>query len=486
MWTWAKKLFYTDSRGSRVNGAMPTIEPDYVVTPFKDRIIADFNYVLAVQMYRTNPVLAGCLNLNAKTISTIPLKLYTYSRGYTAKQMSKKCAFNVRPLSRKSRAFLNGDLTLKPSKSVYNKFIDYGGDFVEVEGRHPILQLLQRGSASTDINYDNGIEQTVARMVELQLTGNYYLQVLNNKMKMPAELWVVPSQWMKIEPFKQGDTLVKQYFWGEDRYNWTQIPTEEIIHARQYNPDDLYYGLGSVESCWADLNWLQSYIEYSIAMFENMGIPGLFAKLTGASKDQLSRFESAYNRKMKGSSNAGKLLAHADDIEFQVPANSAGTVKTVADLGASYLDRITEICFALGVPISKLKSNDSTLASAFITDQAWHRDAISHLCNYDEMALNEGLVSRYEGSEEMILAYDNVIPKDEKDIEERLINLANNGIISKDKVREELGYEEEDAPEEVEITDSSVNKDQSSLPQNGGDGNRAAQGTTENYDENKK
>ena len=123
----------------------------------------------------------------------------------------------------------------------------------------------------------------------------------------------------------------------------------------------------------------------------------------------------------------------------------SGTI--TKDLGSTYLDRVTEIAFALGVPISKIKQNDANLASSFISDRAWYRDNLAHICRFDEGILNEELLPKFELETECFLAYKNVIPKDEQLQEKRLLALNAAGIVNYEYVRMQLGIEEKWAPD---------------------------------------
>lgn len=447
MINWFKSLFY-ENKSRVINRSYDnTVDPMPVMDLPKNWVIPDYNRQQAVTMYRTNPILNGCVNLNAKTIATIPLRLFAWSKGREASELNKKRARGViiRPLSKSSRAFLEGDLEIKPSSAIYAKYVDFAGEFVEIEnneseGGHRLLNLLSSGCEVYDADNSSGVEQTVARLVELQLLGEYFLQIVNDKLGLPKELWVVPGQYMKIEPFDTGDKLEKSYLWGPINGLQTRLSTEEIIHGKQYNPCDLYYGLSPVEACWGSLCWVQSWLNYNIALMDNMGVPNIVAVIDKANEQTLNRFEKKYNRNMAGTKNAGKILAVNDQVKFEYPVNNSGTL--VKDLGTTYLDRVTEICFTLGVPISKVKSNDANLASSFISDRAWYRDNLSHLCRFDEGLLNEELLPKFELETECFLAYKNVIPKDDEVEEKRLIALNASGIVNEQYVRMMLGIDE--------------------------------------------
>ena len=456
MFTWFKKLFFENPSRVINQGVDKTVDPMPVFDMPKTWVIPEYNRTSAVNMYRTNPILSGCINLNAKTIATIPLRLFAWSKGQEMSELRKKTARGViiRPLSKESRRFLEGEEEIKPSQYIRKKYVDFNGEFVEIEndaseGGHRLLNLLSSGCKEYDEDNSSGLEQTVARLVELQLLGEYYLQLIYDEMNLPKEMWVVPGQYMTIEPYKTGENLEKRYHWGPTS-DKTILTPDEIIHAKQYNPSDLYYGLSPVEACWGALNWLQSWMNYGVAMMDNMGVPTIIAQIDKATEVTLNRFEKKYNKHCAGVQNAGRMLAINDQVVLSSPPNNSGDL--IGKISPIYLDRITEVCFTLGVPISKVKSNDSNLASAFITDRAWYRDNLAHICRFDETILNEELLPKFE-LDDCFLAYTGVIPKDDEAIEKRLIALNAAGIVNKEYVRMKLAIDEEFAPEEVNITD---------------------------------
>ncbi|MBU8911312.1 MAG: phage portal protein [Desulfobacterales bacterium] len=456
-----KSIFF-NKRDSRIatTSAQHGVMPLYTFGQHGDRLIPQFSAIRAVEMFKTNPILSGCVNLNSKTVSTIPLKLFAWTGGRTVKQMSESSPWKLRPLSGRTKAFLQGRFDTKPSASVMQKYIDYGQNFVEVEGMHPLLVLLGQGNAQYRQSRSNGTIMTAARITELQLSGNYYMQVRFTG-GLPSGLWVCPSEYMVIEPYKTGPKLIKNYWWGRDPHNREKLPPNEIIHGRNYSPHDLYYGQSLVEPAWVALNWLKALDDFQTAIFQNLGQVSVTAGIPNGTKDQMTKFERAYNNKFRGTRNAGRILVYnSEQVKFAKPPTiDFGNQSSLKD---SYEAKIEEIAFALGVPISKIKGNDSNLASSYISEQAWMRDTISHICHMDEATLNQFLLPLYGMEEDVFLAYDGIIPKDEEKIEARLISLKDAGIISAEKVREELGFSEDDAPEVPEALEDEPKEEEES------------------------
>ena len=472
-----KKLFLAGRR--KESDSWNVVFPKFEAINRSKDLFKPFSYQNAVEVYRTNSIVAGCVNLNAKTVSSIPMKLFVYTGGRTFKEMEKSKLFKIKKIDRNTHAFLSGDLSTQPSYNVHKKYIDYSGSFVEVEGRHPVLELLSKGAARYRQSITNGVSQTHARLVDLQVIGSYYLQVTRDKMGIPIDLWNVPAQYMEIVPYETNtDKLIKKYRWG-DGDKKVNLDPDDIIHARFYNPSDLYNGQSLVEQCWNAINFLSYFDQYSVSTFANAGHPLLTAKLDGANEDTINRFEKLYKKKMRGMKSVGGMIAHNNDIEFK----SLSVNLFDKSLAQVYEDKVTEVAFTFSVPISKIRSNDSNLASAFVNDQAWHKDCIQHLCKYDENTLNEGLVQGMFGLEDQFLSYIDIIRKDAEKIENRLVTLMQAGIISKQKVRSELGYDEEDAPE---VPDQLKNFAQNEENEEGEEGERKPRGSNFEKDEEKK
>jgi HK97 family phage portal protein len=79
------------------------------------------------------------------------------------------------------------------------------------------------------------------------LTGNGYLWLNRpNSTGKPLEMWVVPSNQIKVEP--DGNLFVKHYEYNSNSGQTLYIPPTDIVHLKRFNPGNMFVGLSLIES----------------------------------------------------------------------------------------------------------------------------------------------------------------------------------------------------------------------------------------------
>jgi HK97 family phage portal protein len=359
--------------------------------------------------------------LNAQAVAAVPLKLYVRQR------IGRKL-YRTRPVSSYQKRYLAGDLeTERPSSATMQKVADCGGDFEEVTEQHPLLEVLSQVNP-----YANGFDLTVLRMLYLQITGNAYVHPVTDLVsRRPAELWVMPSQWMTIVPSREH--FVDGYVYGQQSTDQIRFAPDEVIHWKLPNLKDLHYGMSRIEAVWTALMLHNSKREVDQAHFDNQARPDwMFIAKKGASPEVLDRFEERINERLRGHRKAGKFLAISGDLtpqQMSFPPTDLGDPNRL----------IEEVAGAFGVPISKLLANDPNRANAETGDAGWQRDTILPFCRLDEEKLNEQLVPLFGIEDDAFIAYDNPVPKDKRFELERRTRLVAAGLMTFDEARSEEG-----------------------------------------------
>jgi len=102
-----------------------------------------------------------------------------------------------------------------------------------VDSHHPLCELL-RNPNEPDVAFDFWFET----MMFLELTGNAYWWVVNNKLGVPAELWVLPSHW--VWPMSGNGKLIEYYqvrpYGSPGAARMINFPADEIISFKYKNP----------------------------------------------------------------------------------------------------------------------------------------------------------------------------------------------------------------------------------------------------------
>ncbi len=367
-------------------------------------------------------------NFNANAVANVSRRLFVRTQPGTKN-------YRTRPVDARWKRYLLGQMgeSCRPSTRVIEKAVAFGGELQEVTDPHPAMQVLR-----TVNPWQNGYELDVLRMIDLQATGNSYLYVVDGSVGVPQELWRMPPQMTKVIPSKT--LFIAGYNYGtppdEERFS-----PSDVIHFKLPNPADMLYGKGWFEAAWTAIGLHDGKRTMDTAKMDNMARPDwLLSVKTPLRKEQLDNFEESVKKKLAGPKNAGKFFLVNGDIgatmlNQDVPEH--GTPNRV----------IEEIAACSGVPVAMLLTNDPTKASSTSARVGWYRNTVRPYCRLDEEKLNEKYLPRFEGSEDMILAYDMVSFEDEEAQAKRLIGLVGGGINTPNEGRSELGYDRSDDPQ---------------------------------------
>jgi HK97 family phage portal protein len=346
--------------------------------------------------------------------------------------------WNTRKASRRTKAYLFGDLEQRPSRYALTKAAEYGDDFEVVDDAHPILQLLSKVNP-----YQNGFDATVLRVLYGELTGNSYIHpVIDQRLGVPVQLWTMPSQFVEVVPGQQGEDFIREYRYGatEEQKRENTYAPDEVIHFKRPNPADMYYGIGKVEAAWGAIMANEAIHEMDVAFFANKARPDyLLVVKSPAHDDELERLEVSIDEKLRGSKRTGRFLTTTADIDLK-PLSFP-----TKDLAGR--DQIVEeIAAVFGVPVSMLKANDPNLASATVGFASWKQTTILPLLRMDEETLNQNLLPLFNIEEDAFLAYDNPVSEDERFAFEKLRSMVAGGIMTANEARMREGLEPVEDP----------------------------------------
>ena len=363
-------------------------------------------------------------NLNAYAVAAQPLRLYVRNRSAGTK------LWNTRKAGRRTKAYLSGSLDQLPSRYAMTKAAEYGDDYEVVTDSHPVLDLLSKANP-----WQNGFEQTVLRVLYLELTGNAYLHpVIDRRLGVPVQLWTMPSPWVEIVPGKE--EFVDGYLYGVSFEKRAFFPVEEVIHFKRPNPKDVYYGMGKVEAAWGAATNNESLHDMDYHWFVNKARPDYLLTIKGdASADQIEAFEAQIDSKLRGARRTGRFLTATADIDIKPlsfsPKDMAGREQIVEEIAAVF-----------GVPVSMLKANDPNLASATVGFTSWKATSVLPLMRMDEEVLNQTLLPLFGIEDDAFLAYDNPVGADERFEFEKRRGYVAGGIITANEARMMEGLEE--------------------------------------------
>jgi len=386
-------------------------------------------------MERFNGWVYASAMINARAIASQTLKLYTIKPKNGAKAITA-----TKSVSNQKQMHLRGELESKPSSFVQRKAIQ--GDIIEVLD-HPVLELLDNPSPEMD-----GYTLTIQRMLNLQLTGNAYLHpIISETLGVPIELWNMQSDLVTIIPDGTMD-LVEGYVYGK-LPTTTDFRRDEVLHEKQPNPSDPFYGVGWVEKAITAVDLLASMDKYEQDVLDNQARPDWMVMVKDHLTDsQYQRLMQQIDRELGGRKSGSRPFI----FENGVSASPMNFSPQDLAFDSGEMRKIEVISAISGVPVTMLKANDPNLASSREGSMNHLRNTVIPYLTLDEGFLNRQLLPMFgQYAENLFVAYDDPITQDRQIQASIDASDISAGIRTRNEVRLERGLPPVDGGDELMI-----------------------------------
>lgn len=372
-----------------------------------------------------------CVQINARVAAAVPYCLYSKSKSMRGVKMhGREC----KAASPEVLRYLRGRGAIKPSPDLRKAVQGITDDLTEIP-THPLLDLL-----STPNQWVDGHAFREAMFSDLQWAGRSYTHITDD------EMWRIMPHICEVIPDEQ--EFVRAFRIGGDGPERKDLPPEEVLWIRQYDPGDPWGGLGAVEAWIRTVDAGVHIQEYWSWIFERGGSPDFVLKSEVAQTTEqkqaiTSEWRRWFSRMAHRVRNLMFLGGKGADIVRLGMTNKELEFSTSADQIRDHIGQ------ALGVPKSKLTTDDVNRANARESDEAHMGDTIWPLIQLVEGALNMQLVRRKFG-DGLILVHENPVPGDQNlRLEARGRMLATGSTV--DEVRIEDGQEPLGTPEAQEV-----------------------------------
>ncbi len=363
-----------------------------------------------------------CAKKIAYAVAGVPLKLYV------AKPSGKTLRNPTRTVSKGRRMALETDSTL-------TKYLTKDVDIVEVM-EHPFLNLM------ANINpYYNYFDFFMLTDLNMELMGNAYWYVVDDKFGMPAELWILPAQYMWVVPDRQ--EFIKAYVMmrgiaGADGLMRVPFEEKEVVHFKEPSPNNIYYGVSWLGAMSEAYNLQVNIDRYDIAFFSNMARPdGILQSPKGTivTPSVFRQIKQQFLQKYTGVRNALTPMILQGGLEWQ----NISQPPTDLGLKDSRRDSLERLAMASGVPLAKLITENVNKAVAQAAQLDFLRDTVRPKLTLIQEKINEKLMPRY--GEEFFVAFDEVVPEDKELLLKREHEDVKLGIRTRDEIRKARGEE---------------------------------------------
>lgn len=302
------------------------------------------------------------------------------------------------------------------------------GKWIKIED-HPLIELFD----NPDPLYTN-IEIWRLLMLWLELTGNAYLYLPQNRLGVPAEIWPIPPDRMWVVP--DSKEVIKGYLY---RHGGKEIAfeREEILHFKYPNPGNVYYGMGTLEAAAYSYDIDLYMKKYSLNFFKNDATPRAVLETDQTlNEGTIDRLRKAWYKVYGGVEQAGKIAILQAGAKYKALQINPRDLDYLAGRKATRED----ILAIFGVPASKLGLvEDVNRANAEANDLTFQSEVVLPRLKLLEARLNKDLVSRFDTW--LRLEFDNPVPADKEFGLKKQESYVKSGIWTINEVREQNGDE---------------------------------------------
>jgi len=344
-----------------------------------------------------------CANLNAQACISTSLRLFikTESRSKSSKSLLR--------LGKETKAITRKEKDRLASQSHLNKTLRSFQDIEEVVS-HPILTLLDKANFSQHLN---GYKLQELLYLYMDITGQAYLLVESNIFNLPVQLWILPSQNVFPRKHEGSSNIVDfyEYIDGSGQDPPPRYQPEEIIPFTLADLRKPYVeGMSFVEAAYEANKAHNQLLTLEAGLLENEGRPELVVipdDDAGFGEEEASRFEDEWRARFNRGKQGG-IFVSPEKIKIepvQVPLRDLARME-ISKWTKNDIANASSVPFAL---ISDASHNRQQLEAAEI-QHAKHAVIPRHRrvsCVY-----NDQLLSRYDPTGRLFLAYDDPIPED--------------------------------------------------------------------------
>ena len=354
-----------------------------------DGLIAPVDYAKLIREYTGWAY--SCANRNAAALANCPQRLY-------------------RGIPRSGRGKLrNKVVTRQISKATKDRFFDtpafipYMNKAVDVEEVliHPWLTLMREVNRSL-----NGFTLRQITMLFKQVCGNaYWLLAINPLTKIPDEIWVIPSQYVRIIPDEKRYIKAYQYGFEEPTENF---PPENIVHFKCPGLRSIYYGQGPMESSYIAVTLNADFDEFERAILDNGAvIPFVLGTEQQLNRESLKRERKELERVHKGFAKAGKFTILHSGLKPLPLAWKPSDINYEKGLS----ETMKKIFGIFGVPLAKV-TESSNRAHAEAANYTYMKDTIQPELIAEADQINQDIMPLYD--EKLFVAPDDCVPEDKE------------------------------------------------------------------------
>jgi len=279
-------------------------------------------------------------------------------------------------------------------------------------------------------DFTNSYDLKKLTSLYLDLTGDCYWALIRNRLGIPVNIWVLPSEYTK--PIPDRNIFIKGYKY---KRGTTEIiyPREDVVHFRYATPLNQFVGMAPLVAVLDAYNLRQYMINFEQQMFRTGGNHKVILTTKGSpTKPEAERIKERY----KNTEEAGIAVFGGDSFEFFEPQSI-----NARDMG--YREGLSwsrdDISAAYHVPKSMLTADDVNLATATAQKHYLAEHATEPQVIQIDEKMNEQLSPQF--NENQFALFDDPVPANREEArEDRKVNLEL-GVTTRAEERSQMGLD---------------------------------------------
>ena len=322
----------------------------------------------------------------------------------------------------------------------------YRGD-QQVE-EHPLLDLLYNPNP-----VQGQVEFFTSLYSYLLISGNSYMLESGAENTPPIELYTLRPDRIRIKGSSRAIPEAYNYLVGGqviESYDVDQATGKsKVKHIKLFNPMDDYYGLSPIQSAATDIDQHNLANKHNVNLLQNGARPsgavifkpkdptGAQIQLSDLQRNQLM---NDLTQRFSGTGNAGKPMLLEGDFDWKEMGLSPKDMDFIQLKNMSAKD----IALIFGVPSQLIGIPDAQTYSNFAEAKlALYNETIIPLLDRIQSHMNEWLVPKFGDDLELRYDIDSIpaMAEQRTRVFESVTQGVQNGILTRNEAREQLGYE---------------------------------------------
>lgn len=284
------------------------------------------------------------------------------------------------------------------------------------------------------------------------LSGMAFWLISNSKVKgHKFEFFILNPQKMTVQVDSRG--LPIGYIYTEPSGNQIRLDEKDVIVFRDPDPENYLQGYSPLRATRYQHNILELALKYDMNMFGNMGRPDGFLIFEGISEDERKRVESSLRAKYSGVNNSkkvgilNKVATWLEISKTQQELDFVEGLKLMRD----------DLLAIQGVPKALVGLSDSTFNNSSEAQRVFQQYTLKPELEWEIGVYNEQLLPKYHAGalpKGLEFRADNPVEKDVVEETNKVVNLYNAGITTRNEARLEVGLEAQENGDELKPTNT--------------------------------